>query len=101
MNRPRFAAVATGVVILSMVGAGLASAAEPRRDPSVKARDDAYRVRPGATLTVGGDGVLGNRPTSPLCGSSRSTFARAPRTNTSICSTTRRRTAGPSARSPR
>ncbi|MEC3977638.1 esterase-like activity of phytase family protein [Amycolatopsis sp. H20-H5] len=61
MKRTRIALVA-GLVALPLLTAGTAGA----HGRPLKARDDAYRVRAGHTLDVGGDGVLGNDRGAPV-----------------------------------
>ncbi|MEV5708891.1 esterase-like activity of phytase family protein [Actinoallomurus sp. NPDC052274] len=63
MNRRAVAATAAGTLALSLSGAGIATAGA---SPALQARDDAYRVRAGGTLTVHGPGVLRNDRGRPV-----------------------------------
>jgi Esterase-like activity of phytase/Bacterial Ig domain len=64
MNRSGAAAVAAGVVALSVLGGGVAFAGGGH-GPTLAARGDVYSVRAGHGLTVRGDGVLANDTGSP------------------------------------
>ncbi|MCO5971132.1 esterase-like activity of phytase family protein [Actinoallomurus soli] len=63
MNRRAVAVTAAGTLALSLSGAGIATAGTA---PALRARDDAYRVRAGRTLTVHGHGVLQNDRGRPV-----------------------------------
>ncbi|WP_433183186.1 esterase-like activity of phytase family protein [Actinoallomurus sp. CA-150999] len=64
MNRRAVAATAAGTLALSLSGAGIATAGTS--DPSLRARDDAYRVRAGQALDVRGHGLFRNDSGRPI-----------------------------------
>src|ERR1700742_5225768 len=66
MNRLGIAAATATTLALSLLAGGVAQAHTSGHGQRLQARNDAYRTTAGDTLTVHGNGLLGNDSGSPV-----------------------------------
>lgn len=70
MNRRSITAATAGTLAVALLGVGAGTAAAQAAGagpgPGLKAHDDAYKVSAGGTLTVRGNGILGNDNGQPV-----------------------------------